>query len=173
MCSPQTFDARIYDTGLGDGRAALRYLQAQPFVVADRVALMGWSEGGGAVLRTVNETTGFHAAIAFYPARCNRTQLGPHWRSLIPLLILVGEADVWTPARPCRSLVRAANGGASIELQTYPGAYHDFDWPNVPVHEISAYRTSAGVVPITGTDPAARADALERVPAYLRLTLRD
>jgi hypothetical protein len=29
------------------------------------------------------------------------------------------------------------------------------------------YRTRAGVVPIVGTDPAARQDALARVPAFL------
>ena len=38
-----------------DAYAALRYLQAQPFVQADRIALMGWSQGGGVVLLTIND----------------------------------------------------------------------------------------------------------------------
>jgi len=32
---------------------------------------------------------------------------------------------------------------------------------------LPAYRTRAGVVPIIGTDPAGRQDALTRVPAFL------
>ena len=38
-----------------DAYAALQYLQAQPFVQADRVGLMGWSQGGGVVLLTIND----------------------------------------------------------------------------------------------------------------------
>ena len=39
-------------------------------------------------------------------------------------------------------------------------------WPHMTVHEVPKDRTAAGVVPIEGTNPAARADALERVPAF-------
>ena len=49
----------------------------------------------------------------------------------------------------------------------YPGAYHVFDAPDLPRRELPAYVTRAGVVPIVATDPAARADALQRVPAFL------
>jgi hypothetical protein len=37
----------------------------------------------------------------------------------------------------------------------------------VSVRELPNYRTRAGIVPIVGTDPAARADAQQRVPAFL------
>ena len=50
---------------------------------------------------------------------------------------------------------------------SYPGAYHGFDAPNVAKRELPNYVTRAGVVPIVGTDPAARADAQQRVPAFL------
>jgi hypothetical protein len=33
--------------------------------------------------------------------------------------------------------------------------------------ELTAYTTSSGVVPIVAEDPAARADAMSRVPAFL------
>jgi dienelactone hydrolase len=58
-------------------------------------------------------------------------------------------------------------------MRIYPGAYHDFDWPNMLVHTLPAYRTSAGVLPVAGTDPAARADALARVPEFLAKRLRE
>jgi hypothetical protein len=35
------------------------------------------------------------------------------------------------------------------------------------VLRLPAYRTRAGVVPIVGTEPAARQDAIARVPAFL------
>jgi dienelactone hydrolase len=38
-----------------DAYAALGYLQAQPAVQPDRIALMGWSQGGGVVLLTIND----------------------------------------------------------------------------------------------------------------------
>ena len=50
-----------------------------------------------------------------------------------------------------------------------PGAYHDFDHPNRPVHVRTGYAFSidgTGRVH-TGTNAAARADALKRVPEWL------
>ena len=87
--------------------------------------------------------------------------------------MLMGAEDVWTAAGPCREFVQNAKArGASIDGVFYPGAYHDFDFPNQPVHDIPQYVTRAGVVPIAGTDPAARADALQRVPAFFATHLK-
>ena len=82
--------------------------------------------------------------------------------------MLVGAEDVLNPAVPCKSFLDgAAARGAKIEMQIYPGAYHHFDWPNLPRHELPSLRNAAGAVPIYGTDPAARLDAFSRVPAFL------
>jgi dienelactone hydrolase len=177
MCAPAHFDAAIYRARPLDAYAALRYLQARDFARPDRIGLIGWSEGGGTVLNTIRATSparpsvlpagDFRAAVAFYPASCNTRMQGAVWSSPVALLVLVGEGDVWTPAGPCRALLEAPAPGTTASLHTYPGAYHDFDWPNVPVHAVPAFRTTAGVVPIEGTDPSAWADALQRVPAFL------
>ena len=177
-CAPSTYDQRVADTRPKDAYGALYYLQSQPFVRGDRVAVIGWSAGGGAVLGTIpRDSVGrpaalpqddFRAAVAFYPARCSLQRRSPGWTTGIPLLVLVGDADVWTPAAPCRDFVAAAVArGAPIEMQIYPGAYHDFDAPNLPVRQYPQYTTTAGIVPIMGSDPAARADAYSRVPAFL------
>jgi dienelactone hydrolase len=42
------------------------------------------------------------------------------------LLMLVGEADDWTPAAPCHELARTEHGIAP-EIEGYDGAYHGFD----------------------------------------------
>jgi dienelactone hydrolase len=177
-CSPATYNRAIVEARPKDAYGALYYLQKQPFVRGDRVALMGWSAGGGTVLRTVSvQSNGrpaalpqgdFRAAVAFYPALCGDRREPPGWTSTIPLLVLFGAADVWTPLAPCERFIAGAVGrGSRIELHTYPGAYHAFDAPNSPLRRLPQFRTVAGVVPIVGTDPAARQDAFARVPAFL------
>jgi len=173
-----------------DAYAALLWLQGQPYVKGSRVALMGWSNGGGTVLHTIAADQpvrpaslpkgDFRAAVAFYPG-CSSPQSGKAhrppastrsgaWRTAIPLMIMQGEADDWTPAPPCHDLVAAAKArGEPIEYHGYPGAYHDFDAPNEPVHTRSGLaRARDGGVAHVGTNPAARDDAFERVPAFLR-----
>ena len=80
-----------------------------------------------------------------------------------------GRAGCLDPGRTVPEVIsrRRRSRAAPIEMQVYPGAYHGFDAPNLPRRELPDYRTRAGVVPIIGTDPAARADALPRVPAFL------
>ena len=177
MCSQRGFDRELYLKRPRDAYGALLFLQAQPFVQPDRVGVIGWSQGGGAVLYAIRAQSlgrpvqlpqgDFRAAVAFYPASCDeRRQQG--WTSPIPLLVLLGAEDVWTPAAPCKGFLDDAVGrGARIEVQIYPGAYHGFDRANSPRRELPEYRTTAGVVPIVGTEPAARQDALTRVPAFL------
>jgi dienelactone hydrolase len=178
MCSPDTYNAAVFEKRPRDAYGAFEFLQSQAFVRPDRIAVIGWSEGGGAVLGTVSHQGAsrppalplgdFRAAVAFYPARCNIDRQPASWISAIPLMVLVGASDVWTPAAPCQSFLGGAIArGAPIEMQIYPGAYHDFDWPDLPLRQLPQYRTRAGVIPITGTEPAARQDALTRVPAFL------
>jgi dienelactone hydrolase len=177
MCSTLGFDLDIYRSRPKDAYGALWYLQAQPFVRGDRIGLLGWSQGGGVTLFSIgNRSLGrpaslpqgdFRAAVAFYPGSCNLERQPADWTSRIPLLVLMGAEDVWTPATPCKVFLDgAAARGAPIETQIYPGAYHAFDAPNQQRTELPNYRTRTGVVPVIGTDPAARQDALTRVPAF-------
>ncbi|MBV9829632.1 MAG: dienelactone hydrolase family protein [Alphaproteobacteria bacterium] len=178
MCAPATYNESVAAQRPKDAYAALGYLQAQPFIRGDRIGVIGWSQGGGTVLWTIPAQGlgrpaalpqgDFRAAVAFYPALCNDRRQPAGWTTSIPLLVLTGAADVWTPLAPCQSFLQsAASRGAPVELQAYPGAYHDFDSPNQPLREYPQYRMTNGVVPILATDPAARADAFARVPAFL------
>ena len=51
-------------------------------------------------------------------------------------------------------------------VDIYPGAYHHFDWPDLPRRELPV-RTADGRVRIEGTDPAARQEPFSRVPSFL------
>jgi len=177
MCSITGFDPILYRKRPHDAYGALSYLQQQPFVRGDRIGLIGWSQGGGVTLSVIGSqhigrpalpVREFRAAIAFYPGACNEQRHPADWTANVPLLVLIGSADVWTPLAPCQAFLSSAVArGSAINLVAYPEAYHGFDAPNNPRRELPDYRTRAGVVPIVGTDPAARADALVRVPAFL------
>ena len=160
---------------VADTFAAKAYLQGRSDVKPQSVSLMGWSHGGSTVLSTAAagalDTSGgpaFARAVAFYPG-C-RAQVERGWHDRVPLQILVGDADDWTGAEACQRLTAAAQAhGEPVEITVYPGAYHDFDHPNLPVRERHglAYSANGDGIAHVGTDPAARADALQRVPAFL------
>jgi dienelactone hydrolase len=161
-----------------DAFGALAWLRGQPYVRGDRVFLMGWSNGGSATLaalradnfRDLRRRAGgdFRAAVALYPG-CT-TQVKTKWATRTPLLILIGDADDWTPAEPCRALAALSRGsGEPLELVLYPGAFHGFDAPDhKPVERADVPRARSndkGHVTIAA-DPAARADAFARVPRF-------
>lgn len=168
-----------------DAYAALQHQQAQAFVQRDRIGLIGWSQGGATVLLSINDKSigrpqgladDFKAAVALYPGACSEVmQSKPFtqvelqgWTTRTPLLVLFGEADIWTPYPPCANFIEAAKArGNPVSLKSYPAAVHSFDAPNLPRRELPAYRTGDGPIPVIGTDKAARADAFQRVPAFL------
>jgi dienelactone hydrolase len=172
-----------------DAYAALQYLQAQSFVQADRIGLMGWSQGGGVVLLTINDKSigrpeglaqDFRAAVAFYPGACSEAaQSKPYtsvepgsWATSVPLLLLMGEADTWTPFKPCATFLEAAKSrGSPVEIKSYPLAVHAFDSPDLERRELPAYRSGDGPIPLIATDDEARADAVLRVLAFLKARL--
>jgi dienelactone hydrolase len=157
---------------VGDANAARTFLQARADVKADAVSLLGWSNGGSTVLYTVAAAApadgkpDFAKAVAFYPG-CRVPLERGNWHTRLPLLILIGEADDWTAAEPCRALANA--GGSSVSIVGYPGAYHDFDSPSRRLRERRglAFTADKSGVAHQGTDPKARADAITRVPGFL------
>src|SRR5215475_8607336 len=114
---------------LGDIAGALDYLNAQPFVRRGDIGLIGHSHGGWTVMRAVqNEyglaARGLKAAVAYYPF-CE-----PHFDGnvAVPLLILIGDKDDWTPADNCRRLQAAGfTRPGLVQAVYYPNAYHSFD----------------------------------------------
>lgn len=148
-----------------DALGARDWLAAQPFVRADAIALMGWSHGGSTVLAAA-DAPGFAGFVAFYPG-CSRALRAASFAPAAPLLLLIGEADDWTPPAPCRAL--AGRAGPVVTYVGYPGVYHGFDAPDsrVRLRTGLAFTVRGDGTAHVGTDPAARADAIARVPAWL------
>jgi len=161
---------------VGDAYAALAFLRGRSDVDAKRVAVLGWSHGGGSVLATITrppaEGTGFARAVAFYPGCTARAKRPADFSPYAPLLLLIGEADDWTPAAPCEALAHAVRArGGPMEIVTYPGTYHDFDNPGLTRKHVrtevpNGVRPGEGVT--TAPNAEARDDAKRRVLGFLR-----
>lgn len=155
----------------GDVKGALDWLGEQAWADPARIAIVGWSNGGSALLQAVrpafapsNSTIHIRAAIAFYPG-CRQFLSGPKPRPGVPLEIHMGDADDWTPPEPCADLSK--DWGAKLIL--YPGAYHGFDSPNSPtrVRTGLAYSKNGDGRAHVGTHPAGRQRAIEAVMTRL------
>ena len=146
-----------------DAIAAAAWMATQPWAAPGIVA-MGWSHGGSTVLWTAAfpEGAAIRGYVAMYPG-CTLPGRTAGWRSAAPMLLLIGEADDWTPARPCADL---AARQASVTFRSYPGAQHGFDAPNTPLGERGNVNTPSGRAHF-GTDHPARDDARARVPAFI------
>lgn len=171
---PRTTTAR--EERRRDAHAGYAYLKSLTYVRPDRVAVVGWSNGGSTTLAAMErgpagEPAPFRAAIAFYPG-CAAAG-GGLFRPDGPLLILTGENDNWTPPARCLPMVEEAKGRSQdVAIHLYPGAYHDFDWPGMKMTTRTGVSTQDGTATV-GENPEARADALIRAPAYLAKYLRN
>lgn len=167
-----------------DALGALDYLAHRPDIAADRVALVGWSHGGSAVLHAINANDVevaafraapgapfFRAAVAFYPGCRLPLEAGERWRPAVPARVHIGALDDWTPPQPCVALGETqASRGADFDVVVYPGSYHAFDAPtgrlmhraDVP----NGVHPGRGVT--VGPNPGARAAVNVRVRAFLR-----
>ncbi|MET3841033.1 dienelactone hydrolase family protein [Bradyrhizobium sp. OAE829] len=134
----KTCEGRAPSDSSEDAYRALKFLARDPFVDPDRVAVIGFANGGRVALMSIERgyleqasPTKFRAAVAFYPS-C----LGLKGEMTAPALILIGELDDWALARECRNVVegrddwgisRQKDKGVPIKLMVFPGAYHAFD----------------------------------------------
>lgn len=120
---------------VADAYGALAWLARQPFVDTRRIGLIGFSAGGIVTLSVVAErdfelfeneaVQRFKAAVAFYPScRSDNT-------FAIPTLILIGDADDWTPAWRCRQMMSIRRDDGLVRLVVYPDAHHGFDAPSL------------------------------------------
>jgi dienelactone hydrolase len=154
--------------------ASRQWLVQQPWIARDRISLMGWANGASAVLWAVRPQLSsrsaepdFRSAIAFYPD-C-RLSSGLGWSTRVPTLLLIGAKDDVSSPPACRQMVDGALGrSALVRIVVYPGAYHDFDRANLPVHAIGgAGDATAPEKGHVGTDAEARADSQKRVAEWL------
>jgi dienelactone hydrolase len=187
-----------------DAYAALAYLRSFPFVDGEHVGVIGGSHGGSSTLAAMvtpasnqaplveERRHGFAAGVALYPGCAGQYgawsathEFGDHgavtayagvYQPIAPLLILVGEHDDWTPAKPCEELAgRARAAGYAVAIEVYPGAQHSFD-SSAPTRYLPNRRNAnseTGHGATTGGDPVAWADAIKEVTAFFAKALKE
>jgi carboxymethylenebutenolidase len=123
-----------------DAYGALAYLRTRSDVLADHIALQGWSNGASATLATMSSDTpalappsqvvGFRAAVAFYPGCGLKGKFRAGLIPYAPVHVFVGTADEEISPAECSELVEKSRAQrANISLKIYPNATHDFDDP--------------------------------------------
>lgn len=132
-----------------DAYGALAYLHTRNDVIADHIALQGWSNGASATLSTMSSvtpamksptpTTGFRGALAFYPGCGLKGKFKSGLIPYAPVRIYVGTADEEISPQDCSDLVDISRAQrANIAIKIYPGATHDFDDPGASRAEVPA-----------------------------------
>lgn len=153
-----------------DAYGALAYLRTRPDVLADRIALQGWSNGASAVLATMSGETlaqqppakagGFRGAVAFYPGCGLYGHFDHGLMPYAPVRVFVGTADEEIDPQTCESLVQQSYARhADIGLKVYAGATHDFDDPGAARQAVPA-------------NAAANRDAMAQALAFFAALLR-
>lgn len=122
-----------------DAYGALRYLRGRSDVVANRIGVQGWSNGGMTVLVTMSDhapgisqptpETGFRAAIAEYPG-CGMDAIKGQYHSYAPIIMMLASADEEVSPKRCQEFAeRARAAGSQLEPIVFEGAEHNFDDP--------------------------------------------
>ncbi|WP_051709617.1 dienelactone hydrolase family protein [Andreprevotia chitinilytica] len=159
-------------TRVDDAEFAITWLKARREIDANRVGVLGWSNGASTVLKLVGRNNpGIKVAVAFYPS-CTSLLKQKQYNPIIPTLVLIGEADDWVSADACKQLDDRIVGD-TFHVVTYPGVYHDFDVPNSEYKQ--RFDVPNGVNPgkgvTTAPDPKATEDAYRRTFKWLSLWL--
>ncbi len=122
---------------LNDAFEAADHLRGLPFVMADRIALMGFSTGGMTGLEAASASSArysqgrdFAAIVSFYPY-CDVAQTKRRFLPALlaaPLLVLMGDLDTEMPPDTCRAPLNALKAaGQPIDWELYAGATHCWD----------------------------------------------
>jgi dienelactone hydrolase len=118
--------------GPGQLQSVMADAVASPRALPGKVALMGFSIGGAAVLvHGAPMKDQVAAVVAYYPAI---TSLGPDMNPLasrlrVPVLLIAGEQDRYTDCCLIESMkaLAAATKSEPFELLTYPASGHGFN----------------------------------------------
>jgi len=150
--------------------AAAAQLAKDPRIAAARIGFMGQSFGGSVALRLASPSqrggaSAFAAIVAYYPW-CGDGYGGRGRTDFdVPVLILGGGADDWTPVSRCKAL---GGGGIRPAVAVFPGAHHSFDLPGLPQQKIAGV---GGSYTVAG-NPAAASASAGRYLAFFKSRLR-
>jgi len=105
---------------------AIGFIETQPQVDRERIALLGFSLGGYLSLANSAIDPRVRAVVEFFGGMPKEMKL--FMRRLCPVLILHGEADPTVPVEEAYQLQKLLEKkGIPYEIKIYPGAGHGFE----------------------------------------------
>lgn len=116
---------------------ALRYLQSRPDIVGNRVALLGWSNGGSATLAAMADDKpgdmrkiGFAIGIPVYPGCGLKNAFAKGYKPYHPVRVFMGSGDEEVSPALCERFVsRSKAKGGDITIRMFKDATHSYDTP--------------------------------------------
>ena len=141
--------------GSNDALAAVAVLKGMPEIDAKHIFLMGFSLGSiSSLLATDSKNAASHdpavaGVIAYYPFCYDGVNPS------VPVLVMIGEKDDWTPAAKCE----AVTGKTNFEVVVYPGATHVFNTPSEKPRDVLGHHLVY--------DEKATQDAQRRADAFM------
>ena len=116
-----------------DVRAAIQWLNAQPFVKAGKIATWGFGFGATAAFVTCG-TTDLSGTILFYPTYLTASMpsggeppLDHAREAQVPLLVIFGEQDYYVSRFEMDRINQTlASAGKDVRMQIYPNVGHSF-----------------------------------------------
>lgn len=146
--------------GSNDALAAVALLKAMPDINAKHIFLVGFSLGGYSSLLATDSknAAGRNGAvagvIAYYPFCYDGVDPS------VPVLVLIGEKDTWTPAAKCQ----AVTGKTNFEVVVYPGVTHVFNTPSEKPRDVLGHHLVY--------DEKATQDAQQRADAFMAARMK-
>jgi len=127
----QTNCAHIFFNEVADDiLQAATWARQQSSIDGSRIAVIGWSYGGGGVLaalKTMPAGPPIAKAVMYYPV-CRGAA---PWRAAVAGLMLLGAKDDIADPTLCKP-VTAGVPNDRLRVITYPGAHHGFDTRGLP-----------------------------------------
>jgi len=150
---------QYFSRGGNDILAALKVLEAMPDIDTKHIFLQGYSYGAIASLfatETKNPANNAKVAgvIAYYPFCYDGVNPS------VPVLVLIGEKDDWTPAAICQAVTDKTN----FEVVVYPGATHVFNQPSEKPRDFLGHHFVY--------DEKAAQDAQQRADAFMAAPIK-
>lgn len=153
---------------------ALQWLSLQPGIDSSKLGVVGWSHGGQTVLAVADASADPikparvkpAALVAFY-AGCSAYEKAYQYEVVVPLLVMSGELDNWTPAAPCQRLTQRLKArGQPVRYVQYEGSYHAFDSSSAVTERDNAAGTRTGRA-MAGGNPVARDASAREMMEFL------
>ena len=108
------------------------WLKSQPSIDPKRIAAIGWSFGGNAVLVAINkykiDQLNFSRAIVYYPTCGGLWQ----WKAKIPVLMLLAAEDTLARSDMCQDAANDSANTDMVKMVIYEDAQHCFDMSELP-----------------------------------------